>query len=218
MTSRRSRLSIVPLVAALSLASCKGAEQVCNPTDPLCGGGGGGTTVASVTVTSAIDTVMAVGRTAAMTAVARDASNNIVSGLTVNWTSLTMAAATVDAASGVVTGVAPGTSIVRAAQSNNAVTGQLQMRVVNADLPAVTATLADPFVTALRGALSATPQSTVNGLATTCAGHVTSGNLLALNTCLNGIIAVSGGSNGTDNALLAVLDLFAQHAQRRLQL
>jgi hypothetical protein len=171
-----------------------------------------------VTVTSSIDSVVAVGGPMAqMSAVARDASNNTVSGLTFTWTSTNTAAATVNAGSGLVTALAAGTTTIRASQNNNAVTGQLQIRAVNADLGAVTEAVGDPFVEALRRALSSAPAGTVSGLLNTCATHVTSGNVRALDGCLDDLIGTSG-ANGTDDALLGVLELFFAHAQRQLRL
>ena len=51
MSSTRN-FALAASAALLVLASCKGAEQVCNPTDPLCGGAGG---ITAIAVTSAID-------------------------------------------------------------------------------------------------------------------------------------------------------------------
>ena len=217
MTRSRNLGALGPLAAVLLLASCKGAEQVpCPPTDPLCGGGGGAT-VATVTITSPVDSVIALSRTATMTAVARDASSTPVT-VTFNWTSNTVATATVNPATGLVTPVAVGSTTIQAAQSNNAVTGSRPLRVVNANLPAVTALVSDSLAVTMRRALTATPQAAVvSGLAT-CAGHVATGHVRALDTCLTGVTSVSGGTNGTDNALLNVLDLFFEHARRQLQL
>ena len=217
MSQSRNPFILAPLTAILVLASCKGAEQVCNPTDPLCGGGGGGATVATVTITSPVDSVIALSRTATMTAVARDASSNPVT-VTFNWTSNTVATATVNATTGLVSPVAVGSTTIQAAQSNNAVTGSHPLRVVNANLPAVTALVTDSLAVTMRRALTATPQAAVvSGLAT-CSGHVTTGHVRALDTCLTSLKSVSGGTNGTDNALLNVLDLFFEHARRQLQL
>jgi len=55
-----------------------------------------------------------VGATRAYTAELRDASNNVLTGRSVTWTTGNAAVATVNATSGVVTGVAPGTTTVRA--------------------------------------------------------------------------------------------------------
>lgn len=217
MKSRRLPASLVPFVALLFLWSCKSGEGGCNPTDPLCGGGGG-PTVASVTVTSSIDSVVAVaGPMAQMSAEARDANNNPVSGLTFTWASTNTATATVNASSGLVTALAAGTTTIRASQDTNAVTGQLRIRAVDADLGALTEAVGDPFVEALRSALSSTPAGTLSGLLNTCAGHATSGNVRALDGCLADLTSASG-SDGNDDALLGVLALFFAHARRQLQL
>jgi hypothetical protein len=50
-----------------------------------------------------------------------------------------------------------------------------------------------------------------------CESKVTSGNVLAIDSCLNDLIAVSG-ANGNDDALLGVLGLFFALAQLQLQL
>ena len=216
MSRSRNLFVLGPLSAMLFLASCKGAEQVCNPTDPLCGGGGGAT-VADVTITSPVDTVMAVGRTAAMSAIARDASSNPVT-TTFNWSSTVTSVATVNSSSGLVTALAAGVTQIEARQNLNTVFGEHVIRAVNADLPAVTALVSDVFAVRLRQALSTTPQGQVGGLLTVCAGQVTSGHVRALDTCLTNLTSVSGGTNGNDNALLNVLDLFFAHARRQLQL
>ena len=221
MRFSRSPAALAPLVLLLLLASCKGAEEVCNPTDPLCGGGGGGggggVQVASVIVTSSIDSVVAVGGPmATMSAEGRDASNDPVN-VTLSWESLTPATATVSSTTGVVTAVAAGTTTIRASQNNNAVTGNYPLRAVDADLPAVGALLSEPFLQALRGELSSTPAGTVGSLIADCESKVTSGNVLAIDSCLNDLIAVSG-ANGNDDALLGVLDLFFALAQLQLQL
>lgn len=222
---RPPRSSVVGalFLSVFALGSCKGAS--CDPADPLCGGGsgggggggGGGAQVATVTVTSSIDTVVAVGGPmATLTATARDANANTVA-VTFNWSSQNASIATVNAATGVVTAGAAGRAVIVAAQSNNSVTGQLGIRAVSSNLAGVSALLTEPFQTALRGQLSATPQGSVNGLVSTCQSNVTSGNILAINTCLTNLIAVPG-SNGNDNALLGVLDLFYAVARTQLQL
>ena len=128
----RTSLGAVCLAVLFSLASCQGSQEVCAPTDPLCGngGGGGGVRVASVTVTSSIDSVVAVGGPqATMTAEARDASNNLVS-VTFTWSSVTTSTATVDSSTGVVTALAAGTTTIRAAPDNGSVVGDYTLRAV----------------------------------------------------------------------------------------
>jgi len=215
----RTSLGAACLAVVFSLASCQGGQEVCAPTDPLCGngGGGGGVQVASVTVTSSIDSVVAVGGPqATMTAEARDASNNLVS-VTFTWSSVTTSTGTVDSSTGVVTALAAGTTTIRAVPDNGSVVGAYTLRAVNADLPGVDALLSDPFLAALTGALGSTPGGSVGTLLSDCDSHVTSGNIRAIDSCLNNLLAVSG-SDGTDDALLGVMNLFFSLAQSRLRL
>jgi hypothetical protein len=217
MYRSRNPFALVPLTAILVLASCKGAEQVCNPTDPLCGGGGGGV-VASILVTSpVVDTVMAASRTAQLTAVARDAGGSaLASQPTMTWNSLNPSIATVNG-TGLVTGVSAGTATITATSST--VTGTISLRLVNANLPLVATLVADSMAVRLRQALGATPQAAVTAGLTTCATHRISGNLLALNTCLNSLIALGPPPiDNHDKVVLGVLDLFFDFARRQLQL
>ena len=81
---------------------------------------GGGTTaptpgaVASVEVTPAADTLIALGQTQQLMAVAKDAGGNVVSGKTFSWSSSAPGVVSVDAASGVATGVANGAATITA--------------------------------------------------------------------------------------------------------
>ena len=70
--------------------------------------------VATVAVTPGSDTLLAFGRTRQFTAVAQDANGNPVSGVTLVWHSSNPAVATVDSATGIVTAVGNGLSVIRA--------------------------------------------------------------------------------------------------------
>ena len=215
MSRSRIPIALGALTGAVLLASCKAAAD-CAPTDPVCNPGGA--PIATITVTSpTVDTVMANGRTAQLVAQARDASNNPVTTVTLAWTSLNPSVATVDPTSGLVSAVATGSATIRVSQSQNAVTGQLQMRVVNANLPLLAVVVGDTLADAMRQALTNTPRTTIATGLNTCGGHITTGNLLALDTCLTGLSAVTG-TNGNDNALLGVLDLFFDFGKRLINL
>ncbi len=82
--------------------------------------------VASVTVTLASPSIQ-VGLTTTASAVLRDANNNVLTGRTVTWNSSNTAVATVNASTGAVTGVAPGTANIRA--TSEGVTGQATITV-----------------------------------------------------------------------------------------
>jgi hypothetical protein len=214
MSSIRGALAFATCVLVSTLTACKSPTETC--TGLACPGA---TTVANVTVTSpTVDSVMAVGRTAALTAVAKDANGTNVS-VTFTWESQTASVISLAASGGNATASAltAGTSIIHVTQDNNAQFGNLKMRAVNADLPGVTTTLGDAFAVALRNALTATPKSTISTQLTSCASNVTSGNLLAIKACITNMKAVTS-SDPTDQALLGVLRLFFDRAQTQLQL
>ncbi len=202
------------LGAALLLASCKesGPPQCINPADPTC------VTVTNVTVavlSAPVDTVIQVGRTSVLTASAT-AGGSPVTTLPVAWSSTVTATATVDPNSGVVTAVAPGSTMIRA--TVDGIAGQQRMIVANADLPLISAVVGDTLADALRQALSNTPRAAVTTGLATCATHVGTGNLVALNGCFANVMGVSAGSNASDSTLLGVLDLFFNFARRQLPL
>jgi len=195
------------------LASCKGTEQACSPTDPQCGGAPAPRIMSIAVSSPVVDTVMAVGRSAQLMATAASATGgSVATGFA--WSSTVPATATVDVG-GLVTARSAGMTLVQA--SAGAVTGELLMRAVDADLPAVTSTLSDPLTTSLRSELGATAQSAVQAHLDRCASHVEAGNVLAIEACLAGLRDV-GGAGANDATLLAVLGLLADHARRRLQL
>lgn len=207
------------LVGVLAITSCKG-EEVCDPTNPLCGNGngngnGGGTSIASIEVSSAIDTVMAVGRTAQMDATATDTDGATVSpDPTFTWSSTNTSVATVSS-SGLVSAAAAGTTDIEA--SADGVTGSLTMRAVNANLDAIATLLGDAYLGSMIAGLDATTESTINGHLSTCSTNVDSGNILAIRDCLADALATTG-VDGTDTALLAVLALYFEQADRHLSL
>ena len=80
--------------------------------------------VASVTISPTTASVVAGSQTSAFTAVAKDASGNVLNGRTITFASSNTGVATIDANTGVATGVAPGTTTITASSegktSNNA--------------------------------------------------------------------------------------------------
>jgi len=70
--------------------------------------------VASVSVTPGADTLIAFGRTRQFSAVPKDANGNPVAGVTLAWRSSNPLVATVDSATGIVTAVGNGLSVIRA--------------------------------------------------------------------------------------------------------
>lgn len=102
-----------PAILIVLLAACGGGGESTGPGNG--GGGGGGTpaAVASVTIGGAPSGSLTVGATAALTATARDAGGNALSGRAVSWTSSDANVASVDGG-GTVRGVAPGAAQITA--------------------------------------------------------------------------------------------------------
>ncbi|MEJ7812257.1 MAG: Ig-like domain-containing protein [Gemmatimonadaceae bacterium] len=103
---------------ALALAACGDDDPVTPPTP-----------VASITIAPPSPGV-GVGGTVQLTATTKDAAGNTLANRTVAWSSLTMNIATVNAATGLVTGVAAGTATIRA--TSEGVTNQVTVTVAAA--------------------------------------------------------------------------------------
>lgn len=88
----------------------------------------GPTVVTSVAVTPGTDTLIALGRTRQFTAVPKDANGTPVTGVTLVWRSSNPLVATVDSATGIVTAVGQGLSVIRA--DVGGVIGQATLAVV----------------------------------------------------------------------------------------
>ena len=206
------RRSLFALAAVVALGACKGAECV---SGPLCGDDPidppPTSTLTSIVVTSPVDSVMAAGRNATFTAEAFDQSGGAMTA-TFTWASSNGSTAGVNSG-GVVSALAAGTTTISATSST--VTGDLAIRVVPSDLDGLTATLTEPFFLALSGALASATTSQLQGAVTACTLAVTAGHVLNIRQCLIDAAGV-GGSDGNDDALLGILALFIQQAERQL--
>jgi len=109
---RNRGIALIMMAAAIVAVACGGDDT---PT--------GTAAVVAVTV-SAPSAAIFVGATSQLTATAKDASGNAVSGAAVTWTSSSDAIATVSA-SGLVTGVAPGTATITATSNGKTGTATL---------------------------------------------------------------------------------------------
>jgi hypothetical protein len=204
------------LTLTVVLAACSGSECV---SGPLCDDGGGTNpppstpTIATIGVVSPIDSLLAVGRTTQLTATARDDTGAPVTA-TITWSSTNPAAATVST-SGLVTGVGPGATTIRAVSGS--VTGAAPFRAVDADLPGLAAVLGDSFAAGLVGALSGAARTSVSGFLTNCSSSVTAGHIGNVEQCLDAIAAATG-ADANDTAVLAVLKLFVDFARTQLNL
>ena len=100
----------VSLIGTVTLWACGGTDTV----DPGPGTGNGTATVASVVVTPGNATLVSLGETVQLNAIAQDASANTISGKTFTWSSSDESVATVNA-SGLVTAIANGATTITAA-------------------------------------------------------------------------------------------------------
>lgn len=166
---------------------------------------------ASVSVTSPIDTVLAVGGTAQLSATARDADGGVLAGQTFTWQTSSPSVIQVGTR-GLATAQSTGTATITATASG--VSGTLRLRVVAADLPQVGTLAGDAFAQALVGASPSNAQATWSS----CVASAEEGNVLAVQACVDDIRALAGSATGNERALLAVLTLFAEEIERQLGL
>lgn len=204
-----TRLPFTPmafLVSALALAACGDGE-----TRPA---------VASIEVTSALDSLIPVGVSTQMTAVARDRQGAPLD-VTIEWTSSATDVAIVNA-SGLAAGVGAGMSEIHATVSPaspvevSGAVGSFRLTVLDADLPAMERLLADPLVAHLVAALG-TARGPVEDALDGCNTGLATGRLVDVVECLDGVNAqAASATDGTDRALLAVLTLFTEFTRSLL--
>lgn len=200
--SKRLRVGVLAVAMSAVHAACDGGTPVEVPE------------ATTIQVTSAIDRVIDVDWTAQLTAVVKD-QNGEVMDATVTWVSGSPDVASVSS-TGVVTGRAPGEATITATAGS--ASGTLAMEVVDADLEAIEAVLADPLVGHLTSPLGAS-KTDIDAALGECDEAIGSGNLVQLAGCLETIRATAGSATAADDrALLAVLSLLADHATRKLNL
>ena len=187
------------LAAVFILAACGGGA-----TAPGGGNGGGGGVVAvSSVAVSAPSTALLVGvsdsvglGTTTVTATAKDASGNILSGRTITWSSSAAAVATVSAA-GVITAVSPGTANISATSE-----GQIGSVAVTVTRPAVASLVIAPAAPALLVGVADSANLSVATFSATpkdAAGHQLTGRTIAWTSTVPTVATVNG--NGTVTAL-----------------
>lgn len=175
---------------------------------------------ASIQLSSPIDTVLAVGRTAQLAATPRDQAGNTLSGVTLNWSSSTPTVATVSA-NGLVSAIAAGTTTISASAvgPSGPVAGTLRLRVVAADLAQVQTLASDAYLTSLIAGLTAGKRFAVQTALAGCATATGSGNVLAIVACVSSLRSeIASATDGTDRALLSVIALFGDQIERLLNL
>jgi uncharacterized protein YjdB len=132
--------------------------------------------VATITVTPS-PTSIAVGATVALQATLKDASGNVISGPTVNWSSSNTAIATVNG-SGVVSGVAAGTVTVTASAAGKSGTGSVTITAVAPPPPVVTTVTVAPSTASVVAGSTTTLTATVKD----ASGNVMSGQTVVWST------------------------------------
>ncbi len=173
--------------------------------------------VASVAVTSALDSLIDVGGTARLTAAPRDAAGTPVPGVAITWSSSNATALNVNGA-GLVSALAIGSATITAAVPGP-VAGTFRMRAVDADVATVTTLAGDPHATALIGAVSSGKRPALQTAWTLCASGATAGNLVAVVQCGTGVSAeAASATDAADRVLIGILQLFSDEAVRRLGL
>ncbi len=120
--------AVLTALSILSLSGC-GTDRTISPFPSAPQAAVVAATIASVTVTPASDTINAIGFTAPFKAVARDASGNVVTGVTVSWSSVNAARVTVNQ-SGLVTSTGRGWVRIIAAAGGKADTSEVWSRQI----------------------------------------------------------------------------------------
>lgn len=163
---------------------------------------------ATVEVTSPVGDMLAVDRSAQFTAVARDDAGEVVSGATFAWSSSVPSVASVDG-TGLVSGLEAGSVLIQAGADG--AMGGFDLEVVAIDSDGIAARLDDPFTGQLAAGLTADTRVLVDGARADCAQALDAGHVRDLRACLDRL-ATESSADPTDRALLAVLQLIAEHA------
>lgn len=172
--------------------------------------------VHSVVITSSVDTIVLRGRTAQLTAIARDAQGTAIGGRQVLWGSSSTGVATVNS-SGMLTAVGSGSVTIRA--DIDGVRGTLRLRVIDANLSPIADLAADAYLRRLVAELTAATRTAVEGALAALDDAVDSGNVAEMLAASATIRSQAGSAKDpSDRVLLAVLVLFMEHIERILDL
>jgi hypothetical protein len=195
--------STVALVALLPFGGCGDSDPVA-PAPSL----------ASITVSAPVGEVLAAGATVALTAVALD-SRGAPLLVSLTWSSSAASVATVDG-DGVVSATGPGT--VRIEARSGAVAGHIDFTVREVATASVRALLADPFTVAVVEGAAASGEDPADAMALADAA-LSAGDVLVAEGAFRDIRDMATATTDPDaRALLAVLVLIVDHAQRQLGL
>src|SRR6185437_5797521 len=147
-----------------------------------------GTTVGSVSVVIGTPTI-SVGAQTQATATARDPLGNALTGLPVAWTSSNSAVARIDASTGIVTGVAAGTSTISATTAG--ITGTATVTVV---APAGPAPVASVSVSLAASSIPVGGTTQATAVARDASGNVLTGRALVWSTSNPTVVTVDGAT------------------------
>lgn len=183
---------------------------------PACGGDGDpASRVSNISLTSALDTVIPVGFTTAVTGRAR-ASDGVPVEVSFDWVSSAEQVASVVGTGGVL-GVGSGRAVVTATVRESGLagpggpTGTIPLRVVDADVEALRDLLEDPLARHLIAALGPSQAAVADAL-DECDMGLSSGNLVRAIGCLDTVRAALGSAtDGDDRAVLATLGLLTDY-------
>jgi hypothetical protein len=177
------------------------------------------TQIASVIITSPIDTIVAVGTTVQLTASAQDAAGAEITGINFTWSSSPAFIASVDA-DGLVTALQEGAITILATTDETAgVSGSLMLRVVPANLILINEILADPFGNSLVNNLTFNTRSVVEDALAECANAIDTGNIVVLIACLTVVrTEVHSATDATDRVLLGVYEFYVTQIEQSLNL
>ena len=198
----------------------------CSSEEPTGPGPPSGPTVSAITVTSAIDTLIALGHSAQMSASVTDATGNPISGVTITWATSDPAVATVSS-SGVVTPVAPGPVDIIAGAGG--VTGRIRLRMIDADLTTIEDLAGDAYVLRLVSSIDDEASAALVAELAAISSGLTAGNCVvvyqAVEDALDAIdlaqpILHQPGDPAyeTERVMLAVLEVVFLRAKQLLNL
>lgn len=204
----RRRLLLVGTCLLLACGDPMGPENNKNNNNQ-------GPAVAAVNVSSPIGALIAVGRSAALTAQPVDAAGQAHQA-SVAWATTDPGIAQVTT-SGVVTGMGPGSTTITA--TADGVNGTLGLTVASANLAGIQSLLDDPFADVLLGGIGGSTEASLRATWTACAVGRASGNLTALGDCVSQARAgLSGNTDQTKRPLVALVGLLVDWIDRHLNL
>jgi uncharacterized protein YjdB len=149
-------------------------------------------TVESITVTFSNNSIV-VGGTSSATATVLPAN---ATNKTVSWSSSNLSVATVNASSGVVTGVAAGTAnIIATAQDGSAVTGQAEITVTNQPVTGIVVSLPSPTLAIGSNTTATATISPANATNKTISWSSLSTNIATINSSTGVITGVALGTS-----------------------